>query len=601
MPTQLTRQSLSIRRFFNEPLRSLLNPAEPAIQKIFAFDELWQVYEAARTQSAGAGAVERVLDLLSITYELAPSELEHIPKSGPVLAVANHPFGLLEGALLSVLLPRVRPDVKILANSLLAGFPELSDRCIFIDPFGHTDSVHGNAKALRECLAWLCGGGMLVAFPAGEVAQPDWRGQTPADPPWNPSLARIAKRAGASAVPIFFAGSNSVAFQLAGIVHPSLRTASLPRELLNKRGRRISIRMGRPVSSATLDCFATAREATEYLRCRTYLLGTPEPTHFAGLRTMVPQGFPRRTQPIAEPQPPTAISEEISSLAPGRKLCESADFAIYLGTQDEFPTVVKEIGRLREIAFRGAGEGTGRSVDLDRFDPHYLHLVLWSRSGNQIAGAYRLGPTPDILPRHGIAGLYTSTLFRYRPELFAQVGPAIELGRSFIRPEFQKQYAPLYLLWKGIAKYAMSRPDCPRLFGAVSVSNAYHPVSRYLIVKFLETRREEDLARFVTPRVPYRPEWRALRRTGVVSRVPEAIDQLSNLIAEVESDGKGIPILVKQYLRAGGKLLGFSVDRAFSQTLDALLMVDLRAAPQALLERYLGKSGVSSSARRAAE
>ena len=139
------------------------------------------------------------------------------------------------------------------------------------------------------------------------------------------------------------------------------------------------------------------------------------------------------------------LRAEIGRLSPERKLCESGPLAVYLGYQSELPDVVHEIGRLREIAFRGAGEGTGRSIDLDRFDQHYLHLVLWDQGGHRVAGAYRLGPTPEILSRYGIGGLYTSTLFRYGQELFDRIGPAIELGRSFIRPEFQKQYAPLSL------------------------------------------------------------------------------------------------------------------------------------------------------------
>jgi len=519
---------------------------DTAIQRIFAFDELWLLYEAARREGH-QGAVEKLLALLAIGYRLDPAELANIPRLGPVLAVANHPFGLLDGALAAVLLPQVRPDVKILANSFLEGLPELHERCIFIDPFGHRDAVPGNARALRECLAWLRRGGMLVAFPAGEVAHPEWGSETPPDPPWNPAIGRIAKMAGASAIPIFFKGSNSVAFQLAGTVHPALRTASLPRELLNKRGQSIAIRIGRPVSAATLESLS-GREAIEYLRCRTYLLDTAE-RGGTGVTRLLPV--------------PAAPSPDV---------------------------LAAEIGRLREIAFRGAGEGTGRSIDLDRFDQHYLHLVLWDRSGQRVVGSYRLGPTPDILPRYGIGGLYTSTLFRYGRELFGEIGPAVELGRSFIRPECQKQFAPLFLLWKAIARYVAGRPACARLFGGVSISNAYHPISRHLIVKFLEARRAERVARLVTPRTPYQPDGRVLRRTGILSSVPEGIDELSGLIAGLERDGKGLPILLKQYLKAGGRVLGFNVDRGFSHALDALVMVDLRVAPVSMMERYLGKA-----------
>ncbi|HUI82178.1 MAG TPA: GNAT family N-acyltransferase [Bryobacteraceae bacterium] len=594
MQTEITRQSLSVAHFFEPPLRAILSPMDGAIQKLFAFDELWQLYQAARGEG-DPGAVKRLLELLSIRYLVDSAEIENIPRSGPVLAVANHPFGLLDGALLAVVLPQVRPDVKILPNSFLQGFPELRELCIFIDPFGHRDAIPANARALRECLAHLGRGGMLVTFPAGEVAHPEWGSETPADPLWNPVIGRIAKIARASALPIFFQGSNSVAFHLVGTVHASLRTASLPRELLNKRGRSIRIRIGRPVSAGTLESLSGA-EAIEYLRCRTYLLDTYGRPDDAFTRLLPP--LLNAKTPSRVPAAPSAgvLAAEIGHLAPQRKLCQSGDLAVYLALESEFPQVVREIGRLREIAFREAGEGTGRAIDLDQFDRYYLHLVLWDESNHRVVGAYRLGPTPDILPRLGIGGLYTSTLFRYGRELFDQLGPAIELGRSFIRPEYQKQFAPLFLLWKGIAQYLVRRPECAKLFGSVSISNGYHPMSRHLIVKFLEARRANDVARFVTPRTPYQPDGRVLRRTGVLSSVPENIDEVSGLIAGLESDGKGFPILLKQYLKAGGRVLGFNVDRRFSHVLDALVMVDLRVAPAALMERSLGKAGAQTFA-----
>jgi putative hemolysin len=277
------------------------------------------------------------------------------------------------------------------------------------------------------------------------------------------------------------------------------------------------------------------------------------------------------------------LAHDVASLPVERKLAESGGLAVWIGSSAELPNVLREIGRLREIAFRGAGEGTGRAFDLDRFDNHYLHLFLWNAATREVAGAYRLGPTPDILPKRGVRGLYTSTLFHYRQELFDTLGPAIELGRSFVRPEYQKQYAPLLLLWKGIGRYVASRPECATLFGGVSISAGYHSDSRHLIVRFLETHRAGQLARWVAPRNPYRP------RNGAPNSAPASLDQLSTVIADIEPDGKGVPILVKQYLKSGGKVLGFNVDRQFSDTLDALMMVDMRNATPALQERYLGK------------
>ncbi|MGA2273022.1 MAG: GNAT family N-acyltransferase [Bryobacteraceae bacterium] len=589
MRTETGNELPSFSGLFQEPLRRLLDPVEPAIERLFAMDRLRQTLETARGMANGGDAVERLLEALGIAWEASPAELERIPRSGPLLVVANHPFGLLEGAILANALPAVRPDVRILTNSLLAGVAELRQWCIFVNPFGAKQAVGENARALLEAVAWLRSGGALVVFPAGEVAHFDWKSGTLADPDWNPAVARIAQRTNSASVPIFFEGANSVGFQLAGVLHAGLRTASLPRELLNKRGRRIRMRIGRPVTPATLQSFESAREAIEYLRCRTFLLDDTAAAAGPELRLPLRLLPARRQTPVAAARATDHLAAEIAALPPRSRLCDNGEFAVYLANESAFPGVVAEVGRLRELAFRQVGEGTGRAIDLDRFDHHYEHLVLWHEGDSQVAGAYRLGPTPDILPAHGTRGLYTSTLFRFRKDLFERIGPAIELGRSFVRPEYQRQIAPLLLLWKGIARYVATRPECAVLFGGVSISNQYHAVSRHLMVRFLEAHRAGELAGLVTPRSPYKSSQRQFRRTGMVSHVPANIEQLSGLVADLERDGKGVPILLRQYLKTGGKLLAFNVDRGFSHVLDALIMVDLRSAPTAILERYFGK------------
>ena len=155
------------------------------------------------------------------------------------------------------------------------------------------------------------------------------------------------------------------------------------------------------------------------------------------------------------------------------------------------PNLLQELGRLREFTFRAAGEGTGEHTDIDRFDFHYKHLLLWSKKNQELVGAYRMGLTAEILPAHGIEGLYTSTLFRYDGRMFKKLGPAVELGRSFVRLEYQRQFAPLLMLWKGIGHYLAAHPELLVLFGAVSVSSRYNQVSRELIVRFFQAREKQ--------------------------------------------------------------------------------------------------------------
>ena len=256
----------------------------------------------------------------------------------------------------------------------------------------------------------------------------------------------------------------------------------------------------------------------------------------------------------------------------------------------QIPAILQEIGRLREITFRAAGEGTGAERDLDRFDEHYLHLFLWSKEKREIVGAYRIGDVPALLARFGRKGLYTNSLFRFNPRFFPHLGPALELGRSFVRPEYQRQFSPLLLLWKGIGAYVARRPEYAMLIGAVSVSNQYSSASRELIARYFETQKLAAQWRgAVKARRPLRGSLVQRWELGSLCSLLPDLEDLSAPITDLEADGKGIPILVKQYVRMGGKLLAFSVDPQFGNTLDGFVMVDLTRTNPEALARYMGK------------
>lgn len=534
--------------------------------------------------------LETLLSEMRIGLSVGRADQARIPASGPVVVVANHPYGVLDGAILTVLLTRVRPDVKVLTNFLLSDVPELQKHCIFVDPFQTDRSLESNRRSLREAFAWLQKGGMLAIFPGGEVSQ--W--QMPAaqiiDPEWNDTAVRLIRKTSAAALPLYLCGHNGVGFQLMGMIHPKLRSAFLLQEFLNQTGKTVEVRVGSGIPADAVEAIADDHEATEYLRWRTYLLGRrskPEASRPTALRSK----FVFKIQePVAPPVASDVLAKELETLPEDRRLAENADFAVYLATASETPQLLREVGRLRELTFRRAGEGTGKSRDLDSFDEYYSHILLWHKTRQELVGAYRVGNTAEILTEHGIGGLYTSTLFRYDEKIFQKLGPALELGRSFVRPEYQRQYAPLLLLWKGIARMVARRPEVPVLFGAVSISNDYSSASREMIYRFFEAHMQEDeLAGLIEPRRPFRPGM--VRRwdcRGMLHALRD-LDELSQPITDVEADGKGLPILLRQYAKIGGKLLGFNVDRKFSNVLDGLVVVDLRQTEPAVLERYMGR------------
>ena len=596
MPVTLgSSRIFSLDNRFDDPVRRrMFDMMAWPVERLLLFHHLNKAYEDVQLMRDQRPFLEKVLDRLNIRYTLSEDDFSRLAVANkPVIVVANHPYGGIEGIILASLLRSVRSDVKFMANAVLDRIPELRDVLIPVDPFGREGSLQRNLGPLRECIRWVGSGGMLVVFPAGEVSHFDpLRGVV--DPAWNANIAKLVRRTGAPVIPVFFDGTNSMKFHAAGMVHPALRTALLPAELLNKGKRTIRVAAGRLIPHDRLSSFGTDEAMAGYLRCRTEALA-----HRAQGERPPATARKNADEPLAAPQSPQYMAYELERLGPDRLLAEHQDLAVFLAEGEDIPATLLEIGRLRELNFRAVGEGTGMAIDLDRFDEHYHHLVLWNRQTREIAGAYRIGRTDRIMSTNGIRGLYTRTLFAYGAEFIDRLGPAMELGRSFVRPEYQKSYVPLMLLWKGIGRFLVRNPRYRTLFGPVSISNRYQPLSRHLMARFLGTRcSDRELAALVRPVTPFR-SWKPFPRDW---RMFDATfgdaDALSDLIADIEPDGKGIPILLRHYLKLGGKIAGFNVDRAFGNALDGLIVVDLARTDRRVLERYMGRDGADAYLRR---
>jgi len=293
--------------------------------------------------------------------------------------------------------------------------------------------------------------------------------------------------------------------------------------------------------------------------------------------------------PIAAPAEPAKVIADVQGLLKSRgPLASQGKLDVFLASAWEIPAVLHEIGRLREVSFRAAGEGSGKPLDLDRFDTSYLHLFLWDREASQVAGAYRLGCTDTLVAAGGPEALYTSTLFRFEQPFLDFLQPGLELGRSFVAPAYQRSIHPLGLLWRGIGRFVAKYPRYARLFGPVSISQDYSAVSQDLIVHFMRGQcRDQELSRWVHPFHPYAngslPE--------SISGKLHSIEEVSAAVSSMEPDGKGVPVLLRQYLKLNATLLEFNVDPDFANVLDALVMVDLRTAPSSVLCRYMGEDG----------
>jgi len=144
-------------------------------------------------------------------------------------------------------------------------------------------------------------------------------------------------------------------------------------------------------------------------------------------------------------------------------------------------------------------------------------------------------------------------------------------------------------VWKGIGRFILKNPQYRILFGAVSISNRYRPLSRHLMVSFLRFHHLDSLSGRVRARTPFHPTGEGDFERQTIELVGNDLDELSTIISDMESNGAGIPTLLKHYLKWGGRILGFNVDSSFSHVVDALMLVDLTQTDAKILERFMGK------------
>ena len=534
---------------------------------------------------------EAVLRKLDVQMEVLPEDLAKIPRDGPLLVVANHPFGGIDGLALGSLLSKTRPDFKLLVNQELGVFNAMTPWLFQVDILGGESAKSKNLKSMVECSRFLRDGNCLGIFPAGEVSSLHLPTRKIIDPSWSDHPTSLARRNNATVLPVCFKGKNGWLFQTLGLIHPRLRTLLLARELVNKRGKDLKMRIGEPISPQKICSFQNVSDATDYLRvCVEALKNESSPV------SSFPKFFLGRKnkshEPLVLPGNKEMLQSEVAALPASSLLAAKGDFKIYGCLASQAPSVMREIARLREKTFRKAGEGTGYPLDSDRYDEWYHQIFAWDSQNQKIAGGYRLGVTEEIIGQKGKPGMYAASEFSLKRGFYSSLGKSIEVGRSFITEEYQRRFSLLGLIWKAIGEFMNRHPDHFVLYGPVSISADYTNLSRNLLVRFLRTNRwSAEIARRTKAKNPFKLKQLSPALANWVKQEGRTLDDISAVISGVEPDGKGVPVLVKHYLKLRGSFVGFAVDPDFSNALDGLIVVDIRNMEDRQLLQYFGEFG----------
>lgn len=557
--------------FVGEPIAKFL------IQ-LLRFNKTSKLYSEL-VNKKGEGFITALLNILGIKYEIDTSELKRIPEKGNFITISNHPLGGIDAMLLIKIVTSVRKDYKVIGDLLLEQIEPIKEYFFSVNPIpivvGTSKQSKYSFSKLKNAYYYLHSEAGLGVFPAGEKSS--FNIDILADSEWQLSVLRFIKNAHVPVIPIYFQVNNK-------FVDFFGRFSSVLRPFFNRKNNIIKIRIGNPISVKEQMGFKDISQFGRYLRAKTYALGTSIEVK----KFFSPIIRLKREEEIIPSIQPKILQDEISRLIDNYLLFRSNNYLVLCPPAMAMSNdLLTEIGRLRELTFRQVGEGTNKSYDIDEYDLHYYHLIVWDDEKKQIIGAYRAGKGKDIFNQYSINGFYIHSLFRINSKFFPILDKSIELGRSFIVKDYQKKPLSLYLLWKGILYFLIKNPEYRYLIGPVSITKELSRFSKDLIIEFIKLNcYNNELAKFVKPRKKYRPQLGGNNKVDkeiIIKNTNNDIDKLDKFISDIEPKCR-LPVLLKKYIGLNAKIIGFNVDPKFNNCLDGLILLDLFDVPTKIIE-----------------
>jgi len=550
------------------------------LMHLLSFHKINDLYENV-SRKQGIASIDAILEYLNVNLEFDGNDLKKLPAKGGFITVSNHPFGGIDGILLIKLLSMARNDHRVIANFLLKKVEPISDFFLAVNPFDNMPEAGSSIAGLKTAIDHLHNGGVLSLFPAGEVST-NYTSSLITDREWLVSALRFIRKSRVPIVPIYFHGTNSRMFHLLGRIHPSLRTAKLPSELINKRDKTIKVRIGNPISVHEQDEFSDIHRFGRYLRAKTYCLD-------AGMEVKRFFDYTLKSEPqpeiIISPQPEELIAHEIGLLRRDWLLLRVKNYEVFCAPTKAIPHLLSELGRLREITFREVGEGTNRSCDIDEYDLYYRQLIIWECEAQKIVGGYRIGMGAEIMDQYGSHGFYTHSLFKMSRGFKDTLRQSLELGRSFIVREFQRKPLPLFLLWKGILYFLLKNPEYRYLIGPVSISNTYSGKSKELIIRYIMANfYDSQKASMVRPRNRFKVKTNDPHLNDALMNLTSELQSLDKFIGDVDQHNNGLPVLLKKYLSLNARIIAFNVDPKFNNCVDGMLLLDIFNIPKSTID-----------------
>lgn len=397
---------------------------------------------------------------------------------------------------------------------------------------------------------------------------------------------------------MYFHATNSQMFYNVAKLHPDLQTMMLPAEMMKKRDKPIRIRIGKPISVKQMEEEETIEELGDYLYNKVYMLKSyyerrksiTEKLKLPNMALKLPlQKQNNIVQNIIDETPVEDIINEINTLknTENKRLFSHGDYDVFFTKSEEIPSIMREIGRQRELTFRAIGEGTNLPFDLDEYDNHYHHLFLWDNADKKLVGAYRMALGSEVMKKYGINGFYTSSLFEYDPELQPFFRKVIEMGRAYISVEYQQKPFPLFLLWRGIVHVCLRNPEHKFLMGGVSISNKFSEFSKSLMIEFMRSHYYDSaVAQYIHPKNEFKVVMKERDKALFFEDMDADLNKLDKIIDDLEPELR-LPVLIKKYIKQNAKMIAFNVDPNFNDAIDGLMYIRISDLPEDTIKPVL--------------
>jgi putative hemolysin len=514
---------------------------------------------------------------------------DKIPTEGPVIFVSNHPTGFLETVMLPHLIMQVRPELKILANEMLAQVHWIAPQIIPLNVF-KTSGVRGVMQAAQQCLA---DGGALMIYPSGEVADYKKDHGRITDGEWSRLPLILAEQTDAKIIHLNLAAKTSGWFRAISRVCRPIRVMWLMKELYRQGGKAVPCYSSSVTSLKRLPSMPKAK-LTRFLHAMNDCLPVAEPYRQA---VQAVESEAQALEPLAEQPDLSVVQQELAALPDDAVIYSYKSTIVYVVKGKKIPQTLRWIQVERERVFHEVGMGTGRSFDGDQHDEACIQVIAWDSSKQAMIASTRC----DIFCQER-TNTYLADLYRIDAQKLLEMGDMMEISRTFILQDYQRSFSSLLSLWRGVTRLVLRHRRVRFVSGVVSIAGdrmneaLFDCLATYVGI---QSKQHAELADLFSPHYPYVIKKPVPAEVEHCLSLVSSVDELEHVFSELAKGSCQFPVLFRQYESLGTVPLAVSVDDEFSACIDVLQAWDTHDLRSEKLRLLFGDEGMDEMKRRA--